>query len=687
LAAKPTPESAPSFLLAEGEMAARIRERDWSATTLGPPDRWPATLKAMVRMALTTRHPIFIFWGRDHTCIYNDAYSASLGPEKHPSILGARGRDAWPEIWNIIGPQIEMVLRGEGATWHENELVPIFRHGAIQDVYWTYSFGPINDEDAAHGVGGVLVVCTETTSQVMAERRLATERERFAQLFEQAPTFMAFLRGPEHLIELANPGYRRLVGQRPVVGRTVAEALPDAAEQGYVQWLDQVYTSGAPFNASAARYVFQMPDSGEEVERFVDFVYQPIKDSAGAVTGIFVEGVDVTERTLVTRALSAVQAGLLRSEEQLRLATEAAEVGLWDVDMLTDTLFWPPRVKAMFGISPDRSVSMTDFYAGLHPDDRAVTSAVFAAAVDPSRRSLYDVEYRTIGKEDGVIRWVAAKGRGIFDEEGRCVRVIGTAIDITRRKATETSLRQSEARLRIAMDALQDADRNKDAFLATLSHELRNPLATIRNSLTVMERARNDTAMSVRAREIMERQVEQLVRLTEDLLDVSRISLGKIALRRQVMSLNSILLQAVESCAPLTERTAQHLEISLPDLPAMVNGDSARLVQLFGNLISNASKFTPDGGLIEVAARCDDAAVVVSVKDSGIGLPPDKLISIFDAFTQLDNPIGRSNAGLGIGLALSKQLVDMHGGEIEARSAGPGFGSEFLVRLPLVRTV
>lgn len=634
-------------------------------------------------MALTTRHPIFIFWGQEHSCLYNDAYSESLGPEKHPSILGTPGRTAWPEIWPIIGPQIEMVMRGDGATWQENQLVPILRYGAIQDVYWTYSFGPIDDEDAPKGVGGVLVVCTETTAQVMAERRLATERERFAQLFEQAPTFMAFLQGPQHVIELANPGYLSLIGNRPVLGRTIAEALSDAVEQGYLELLNQVYATGEALTAVGAKYVFRAQDRDGEVIRFVDFVYQPIKDSAGSVTGIFVEGVDVTDRTLASQALSAAQAKLRSSEEQLRLATDAAEVGLWDADLLTDTLFWPARVKTMFGISADVPVSLSDFYAGLHPDDRAATTAAFAVAMDPARRSVYDVEYRTVGKEDGTIRWIAAKGRALFDEDGRCTRVLGTAIDITRRKATEASLKQSEAQLRIAMDALKEADRNKDVFLATLGHELRNPLATLRNSLTLMERARDSAAMSDRARQIMERQVEQLVRLTDDLLDVSRISLGKIQLQREALPLSSVLAQAGESCAPAIELAGQRLELSVPDSPVMVYGDSARLVQLFGNLIGNASKFTPKGGRIDVVARLDGATVITSVKDSGIGLSADKLARVFEPFTQFDNPIGRSNTGLGIGLALAKQLVEMHGGEIEARSEGLDRGAEFVVKLPL----
>ncbi len=303
--------------------------------------------------------------------------------------------------------------------------------------------------------------------------------------------------------------------------------------------------------------------------------------------------------------------------------------------------------------------------------------------MDSSLRSVYDVEYRTVGKEDGVIRWVAAKGRAIFDGHERCVRVLGTAIDITRRKATETSLRESEAQLRLALNALKDADRNKDAFLATLGHELRNPLATLCTSMVLLERARDNHAVESKARQIMARQVDQLVRLTDDLLDVSRISLGKINLRREPLALDSILAQAVESWTPWIELARQRMELSCPGSPLMVYGDSARLVQLFGNLIGNASKFTSEGGRIDVIARLEDSSVVTVVKDSGIGLEADQLVRIFEVFTQIEKPLERSNTGLGIGLALSRQLVDLHGGRIEARSAGLGKGSEFIVRLPV----
>ncbi len=319
---------APEFLSGGGELGALIRAHHWAATPLGEPGGWPQGLKTAVRLPLSTRHPIFVFWGPEQVCLYNDAYRASLGPEKHPSALGARARQVWPEIWEIIGPQIDLVLRGGGSTWHENQLVPILRHGEMQEVYWTYSYAPIDEESAPGGIGGVLVICTETTARVLAERRTASERENFAELFQQAPTFMAVLRGPEHRVELVNPGYMRLIGDRDVVGRTVAEALPDAVAQGYLALLDEVFRSGEPYVATGARYAMQSAPGGPVDERSIDFVYQPIKDAEGAVTAIFVEGVDVTARAMAAAALRDAKETLEAKVEERTSALMAAEAAL-----------------------------------------------------------------------------------------------------------------------------------------------------------------------------------------------------------------------------------------------------------------------------------------------------------------------------------------------------------------------
>lgn len=387
-------------------------------------------------MALSVGQPALVMWGPELICIYNDAFKASLGPEKHPYILGRSGREAWVETWPIIGGQLESVLAGGPAVWHENVLVPIQRHGKLDDVYWTYSYSGIEDESAPNSTGGVLVLCNETTSQVLERQRVAGELSRMGKLFEQAPLFMAVLTGKEHKFEFVNPAYRRLIAGRDVLGRTVLEAVPEVIGQGYLELLDNVYQSGKAYSALAAPIRLLSEETGQVEDLRLDFVYQPTFNDNGEVTGIFVAGVDVTQRV-------DIETSLALREEQLRLATEASEIGLWDVDPIADTLYWPPSVRRMFGIFSDRPVSMReDFYEGLHVDDREATSKSYAAAVDPKLRTTYDVEYRTVGREDGVIRWVAAKGRGVFDNEGRCIRVIGTAMNITDKKRDEAKLRE-----------------------------------------------------------------------------------------------------------------------------------------------------------------------------------------------------------------------------------------------------
>ena len=390
-----------SFLVGGGDMGRRIRDYPWETTALGPPAAWRPTLKAMVRMALTTSHPIFIFWGPTHVCLYNDAYRASLGPEKHPSILGMPGRQAWDEVWTIIGPQIELVMAGEGATWHENQLVPILRRGSIEDVYWTYSYGPIDDPTAEHGVGGVLVICTETTQQVLTEQRL------------------------------------------------------------------------------------------------------------------------------------------------------------------------------------------------------------------------------------------------------------------------------------------QRSDRLKNRFLATLSHELRNPLAPILTASHLLARHDLPAEHVVECGQLIQRQSRNMALLLDDLLELSRITTGKLELRRSRVDAKAIVEAAVEAVRPAIDAKAHVLEVSIPDGPVSFVADPLRLSQVLINLLANAAKYTDRGGRIALTVRRSEREVVFEVADNGIGLSAEMRPDLFEIFHQAKDTIDRSQGGLGIGLALSKGLVELHGGRIDAESEGHGRGSTFRVFIPL----
>jgi len=260
--------------------------------------------------------------------------------------------------------------------------------------------------------------------------------------------------------------------------------------------------------------------------------------------------------------------------------------------------------------------------------------------------------------------------------DGRVLAVAGSTRDITDRKNTERSLRESAQQL-------VEADRRKDDFLATLAHELRNPLAPIRNGLEIMRLAADNPQMLRSAREMMERQLTHLTRLVDDLFDMGRIGAGKVELRKERVDLGAILQRAIEMSRPAIERHHQQLTVELPSQPIEINADLTRLAQVFANLLNNAAKFTPAHGRIHLAARREGSSVRVTVKDNGIGIAAEQLPRIFDLFVQGDAPIDRTGGGLGIGLSLVRGLVSLHGGTVEAKSDGAGEGSEFCVQLPL----
>lgn len=292
-----------AFVAYGGEMGRLIRAFDWTSTPLGAPETWPASLRAAVRLMLNTQHPMFIWWGEDLIQLYNDAYRSTMGPEMHPAALGARGRESWADIWPIIGPQIEKVMNEGASTWNVEQMVPIRRHGRREDVWWTYGYSPIDLND---GVGGVLVVCNDVTKQHVLTEELRTRTQRMAQQVEQAPGFIAVLTGPEQRFELANAAYRRMVGNRDLVGLTAREAFPEIEGQGFFELLDRVYQTGTPYVGQRLPITFRNESTGPFPIRWLDFVYQPIIEADGSTSGVFVEGQDVTEHVRAEDRLARI---------------------------------------------------------------------------------------------------------------------------------------------------------------------------------------------------------------------------------------------------------------------------------------------------------------------------------------------------------------------------------------------
>jgi signal transduction histidine kinase len=317
-------DDAPAFLTGGGEMGALIRAHDWRRTSLGDPEKWPQSLRTVARLMLNTRHPMYIWWGPSYICLYNDAYRQSIGSERHPSSLGKPGREVWDEIWHIIGPQIQQVMSGGGATWNENHLVPITRNGVREDVYWTYSYSPIDEESAPNGIGGILVVCSETTAQMRSRQQIAAESERQRLFLKQMPGFVAVLSGQNHIYEYVNQAYRTIAGPRDFLGRSVRDVFPDLADQGFYELLDRVFATGEPFVSRA----MPIKLAGDKRERFVDLLYHPIRDNPDAVSGIFVGGYEVTEQVRAKAEIEALNASLSERVAQAITERESMEEAL-----------------------------------------------------------------------------------------------------------------------------------------------------------------------------------------------------------------------------------------------------------------------------------------------------------------------------------------------------------------------
>lgn len=407
----------------------------------------------------------------------------------------------------------------------------------------------------------------------------------------------------------------------------------------------------------------------------VDFMVKPlvpavVRAKVGALADLWRERRRATaelERRVAERTaeLAAANAALRRKEVELRDFVENATVGMHWVGP-DGTVLWANRAELdLLGYERDEYVgrNITEF----HADPPVIDDILRRLSCG---EELHAYEARLLRK-DGSVRHVLISSNVLW-EDGRFVHTRCFTRDITERKR--------------AVDALKEAGRRKDEFLATLAHELRNPLAPLRNALAVLEMG-PPAGETRRLVEMMKRQLGHLVHMVDDLLDVSRVTSGKITLRTERLDLREVIHVAVETSRPVIEKGRHRLDVRLPDGPLPVAGDQTRLAQVLTNLLNNAAKYTPEGGGIELSVEPNEGAIVVRVTDNGVGIPADMLPKVFDIFTQVAGAADRAQGGLGLGLALVRKLVEMHGGTAWAESPGLGSGSTFTVRLPLAADV
>jgi PAS domain S-box-containing protein len=489
-------------------------------------------------------------------------------------------------------------------------------------------------------------------------RILNNEREHLRSLFNQAPGFVAVLMGPKHVFEMVNEAYYQLVGHRELIGKAVWEALPEVAGQGYEEFLERVYTTGQSWATRAMPMTVQRERGGPVVQRYVDLVYEPYRDQYGTTIGIFAQGYDVTD------AVEA-QAAKRESDERLRDGMDAAKMVVWDWNLVTGELAYSDNIMLVLGCSPTQMGSMEQH---IHPEDRERIASAHRHALDGA--GAYQEIVRFIRPDNGRQIWVDSRGKVQYDTGGRPARMRGVTVDVTERVQAELELRE--------------ANRKKDEFLAMLAHELRNPLAPISTAAEMLRMTAAGDARTRKASEVISRQVKHMTALVDDLLDVSRVTRGLVQLEKEAVDVKGAVSSAVEQSRPLIEARHHTLTVRTDAAHSTVSGDRTRLVQVIVNLLNNAAKYTPQGGEITLAVHAGDGTIRISVADNGIGIDSRLLPHVFDLFTQAERTPDRAQGGLGIGLALVKTMVTLHGGWVNAHSPGAGLGSTFTIALPAI---
>jgi two-component system CheB/CheR fusion protein len=440
------------------------------------------------------------------------------------------------------------------------------------------------------------------------------------------------------------------------VGRTVLDLLPQHKESGLYDIYCRVIETGEPFETDA--FLFQWGDPPQR--RWFDIRATKLGDGFASAWR------DVTWRREAEESLQ-------RSREHLQFVSDAAAVGVSHCDSDWRFVFVNQTYATRLGLAPDEIVGRTvqevigeEAAEAIRPHVERVLSGV------PVRFEA-EIAYPQIGR-----RYLLCSYTPEIEANGRIAGWVAAITDLTDRHELEETLRRSE-------ESLKEADRRKDEFLATLAHELRNPLAPIRNAVQIL-RVQGPAAPDLQwAREVIDRQVQQLTHLVDDLLDVSRITRGRIELRKERIELAAVLDRALEASRPVVEGAHHRLTVTFPEGPVWVAADLTRMAQVLSNLINNAAKYTRAGGNIQVSAGAADGKASIEVRDDGIGIQAEMLSHIFDLFAQVDTSLERAQGGLGIGLTIARSLVEMHGGSIQAASAGLGRGSAFTVRLPLAQ--
>lgn len=899
------------FLSGGGEMGALIRNHDWESSPLGPSDKWPQSLRTTLSILVHSKFPMFLYWGPQLLCFYNDAYRFSLGNNgKHPAILGMKGEEAWPETWHLIKPSIDQIINNGESTWSEDQIIPIFRDGTMKDAYWSFSFSAVKDE--SNQTAGVFLTLIETTEKVnnlkklietndrlafaieatelgtfdlnpvtnkfiannrlkdwfglphelevdlplaiqqiaekdqvrvaaaiqqtlqyesgglydieysilnplkkqerfvrakgrarfgedkiaqrftgtiqdvtkqvidkkiieANEKRTEVERKTLHNFFYQAPAMLAILKGPQHIFEFANPPYLELIGNRNPIGKTVLEALPEVAEQGFIELLDKVYHTGETFTGREVSIDLDK-GSGQHQQFYLNFTYQSFANEKGDAEGILVFAYDVTEQVVARKLMEASEKRFSNILEQSIMAVQIFKgremrivfmnepmivlygkgpdvIGKTLLEVLPEMKDQPfPQLLddvyttgvPYYGyempgtIVRDGKPVQTYFnfvYQPYREVDNSITGItviatevglqviarkqieesekqfrIFADSIqnlawianadgfiywynqrwyDYTGTALKDMEgsgwekvhhpdkIKEVHKfleeawkkdehfeltcqlrsHDGEYRWFLTRAYPVKDINGKIERWIGTNTDINEQKT---------------------AEQKKDEFISIASHEMKTPLTTAKGYIGLLLLSLSEENSNTLYASKANQAIERLNELVTELLDSSKIQNGQLNFTKTTFDFNTLLEETIENFQLSAENHRLHKK---GNSLKQINADRGRLEQVIINLLSNAVKYSPNADKILITIEEKPNMVQVSFEDFGVGMSAKHLDNIFDRYYRVEEHSIHFQ-GLGIGLYISKNIIERHGGKMWVESE-PEKGSIFYFTLPV----
>jgi PAS domain S-box-containing protein len=495
------------------------------------------------------------------------------------------------------------------------------------------------------------------------------EQRKFKSIFSASSTSMAVLQGPEFIYEVANASYQQLFCGRDLIGKPLLKALPELAGQEFPAHIEKVFRTGETYQDREARAFLQRTPDGPLEERYFEQSYSRMVDETGAPYGVFIHAIEVTERVLARRSLE-------ETAERFRIAVELANMGTWEVNPQSNIVLWSKRTNELFGVPLTEKIPLEAAIANIHPNDRPKVEAAIRAAMDPTGNGNYDIQYRIL--HEGVeTRWLSLLGKAYFEDtaQGRvCRQFSGTVLDVTERVVAEAALREAKERAELANEA-------KSSFLANMSHEIRTPLGAIMGFVSLIKDEGLDAQTLHQYVSVIERNSVQLMRIIDDILDLSKVEAGMMLIEHIDFSLVELLSDFASLMGFRAREKGIVFELKAKsELPDIVNSDPTRIRQILTNIAGNAIKFT-ESGSVQLRVSYVDENLIFEVEDSGRGISPTQRELLFQPFAQGDPSTTRKYGGTGLGLVLTRRLSEALGGGFNLDYSTPGKGSQFTAKV------